>query len=74
MEMTYLKEILFEYPKEDAGFREMLDSSGLNLEDVMAKLRKEEVYLKKASEKHEETILRDIPIAPLNRFNLNVIF
>ena len=94
------KEILFEYPKEDACFKEMLDSSGLELQDVMAKLRKEnfplgkfyeknkslihyfdrwsvfdvaksslppvKVYLKKASEKHIETILWDVPIEPLN--------
>ena len=100
MEMAYLKEILFEYPKEDACFKEMLDSSGLELQDVMAKLRKEnfplgkfyeknkglihyfdrwsvfdvaksclppvKVYLKKASEKHVETILWDVPIEPLN--------
>lgn len=100
MEMAYLKEILFEYPKEDACFKEMLDSSGLDLQDVMAKLRKEnfplgrfyeknkslihyfdrwsvfdvaksslppvKVYLKKASEKHIETILWDVPVEPLN--------
>ena len=100
MEMAYLKEVLYEYPKEDLDFKEMLDSSGLNLEEVMAKLRKEDfplhcfyeknkslihyfdrwsvfdisksslppvkVYLKKASEKHEETILWDVPIEPLN--------
>ncbi len=100
MEMAYLKEILFEYPKEDACFKEMLDSSGLDLQDVMAKLRKEnfplgrfyeknkslihyfdrwrvfdvaksslppvKVYLKKASEKHIETILWDVPKEPLN--------
>lgn len=100
MEMAYLKEVLYEYPKEDLDFKEMLDSSGLDLENVLTTLSKKDfpldifykkngglidyfdrwcvfnvsksilppvkVYLKKASEKHEETILWDVPIEPAN--------
>ena len=52
MDIAYLKEILFEYPKEDAEYKQLLDASEINIEETFEELRKTNFPLYEFLEKH----------------------
>lgn len=56
MDMAYIKEALFEYPKKDADYKELLYSSKINPEQTYNALSKEEFPLSKLYEQHEKML------------------
>jgi len=56
MELAYLKEMFFEYPKTDPEFKKMLKESGLDLDNTFEELSKTEFPLQDFYEKHRSLI------------------
>lgn len=56
MDMAYIKEILFEYPKKDMNYKRILDSSEMNIEETYDALRKEEFPLSRLFEQHAKVL------------------
>ena len=56
MDMAFLKTLLHDYPKTDSTFKEMLDSSGLDIKQTISKFSKEDFPLNRFYDSHKDLI------------------